>query len=238
MKKTHLIIMFATLVLLAGCKKEILITEPQTDITLHHGETYQIHAQCSNLITYEPVKEWVATVSDNGLVRANHIGGTTILLSSQDDTKSFYVTVEPRSHLYEEPKIPFGQTKAQIKSKYGDPIATQTNYYLYNYDGAYSPYLMISFKNEKVNGYVVLIENFKKRELDKFLEERYEYVVNVSSEYELYIDALQASSAKTIVGIDLFNYGGYEYWMVNYLPYTHNKGEKELIKHELEQLMK
>ncbi|MBQ5958416.1 MAG: Ig-like domain-containing protein [Bacteroidales bacterium] len=67
-----------------SCNKEKLITLTESSATLHHGETYQINAECENPILFSSENEYHAKVSSSGLVTANYIGNTTITLQSEN----------------------------------------------------------------------------------------------------------------------------------------------------------
>lgn len=237
MKKAKVIIIAITsIVLFASCKKEKLIEMTTTSKTLHYGETYRIPATCENTITYSSANEWNAKVSSFGTVTARHIGNTYIYLKSEDNNRSFHIIVEARSNLYYEPNIHLKWTEAHVKQTLGEPLSTTPNAWLYNYTGIYTPFLMVCFENYWVSSYVVLVDYRMKFEIDKYLEERYEYIGNSSSGYEMYIDALTVADANAIVAIDLFSYEGANYWMICYLPNESKQNTStERIKKQLEQ---
>ncbi len=78
------------------------LTISKTEITLIEGDDYQLEAYVTpddatdKTITWKSIAPEVATVSENGLVKAIKVGTTTILASSSNGlTKECFVTVEP-----------------------------------------------------------------------------------------------------------------------------------------------
>lgn len=78
------------------------LTISKTEITLIEGDDYQLEAYVTpddatdKTITWKSIAPEVATVSENGLVKAIKVGTTTILASSSNGlTKECLVTVEP-----------------------------------------------------------------------------------------------------------------------------------------------
>ncbi len=216
MRKLSFILMVVLAVSFTGCKKEKLITLPMTSTTLHHGETYQIAAECENPITYSSANEYHAKVSSSGLVTAKFVGNTIVTLQSEEDTKTFSVTVSPMSNLYAEPNISFGETKNSVISKLGTPDATTDDGLGYNnYSSAAQMLLVLLDEHDKVKGYGVIVKSSYTSELSDFLGERYDYV-GYSNEIFVYRNALTNAETTMVVGMQLYNVN---YWMVVYAPY-------------------
>ena len=205
-----------------GCKKEKLITLTTTSTTLHHGETYQISAQCENPITYSSANEYHAKVSSSGVVTAQYVGSTTVTLQSEDDTKSFSVTIAPKSNLYPEPNIRFGETKSSIISRFGTPdSSTDTGVGYIDYSTS-APGLLVMFdENDCVEDYAVIVKTEYSSELGTFLSERY-FFIGYSDGLTAYMNALTTSSATMMVGSKLYNIN---YWVTLYMPYDGSKKE-------------
>ncbi|MCR5659936.1 MAG: Ig-like domain-containing protein [Bacteroidales bacterium] len=206
-----------------GCKKEKLITLSETSTTLHHGETYQISAQCENPITYSSANEYYAKVSSSGVITAQYVGRTTIALKSEEDAKTFTVTVAPKSNLYPEPNIRFGETKNSIISKFGTPdSSTDTSVGYIDYS-TNAPGLLVMFdENDCVNDYAVIVKTAYSSELGTFLSERY-YFIGYSDGLSAYMNALTTTSATMLVGSKLYNVS---YWITLYMP---NDGRRREI---------
>ena len=184
---------------------------------MHHGETYQIPAQCDNPITYTSVDEYHANVSASGLITAQYVGNTTIRLTSEDDTKTFSVTVISRSNLYPEPNIKVGDTRSTVISKLGQPDASTSDGIGYNNYSTKAPMLAVLFDaNNRVKGYGIMVLSAYSSELSTFIRERYAYVT-MNEGSPIFINSLTAAGATLLVSYEYYNTN---YWMVTYLPYS------------------
>ena len=227
MRKLSIVIMAVLAISITGCKKEKLITLSETSTMLHHGETYQISAQCENPINDLSANEYHAKVSSSGVITAQYVGSTTISLQSEEDAKTFIVTVAPKSNLYVEPTISFGETKSSVISKLGTPDATTDGGIAYrDYSTAVEMLLVLLDDYDKVKAYGVVVKSSYTSELSDFLDERYDYV-GYSNEIFVYRNALTNTETTMIVGLKLYNVN---YWMVVYAP-SDNKSvfEKDSI---------
>ena len=215
------------MVLLAGCKKEKTISLNVLSKSIAVKETYAIPAKCDGPITYKSMNEYAAQVTQDGLLTGRHYTGKTtqIVLTSEDDTKSFTVEVAPRSTLYTEPRFDFGHPRSTYSPGL-TLVQSSDNANLYNFSvGGEGTYLMVMFDAaDKVSGYSILVPIRMKSQLEVFLEDRYEYVGLSDDGYNLYINALKAADATMIVGIDYFSSSGWTYWLADYIPYS-NKGK-------------
>lgn len=217
MKRLSFIVMAVIAFSLMGCQKEKLIILSMTSKTMHHGETYMISAQCDNPITYTSANEYHAKVSSSGLITAQYVGNTTIRLTSDDDSKTFSVTVSPISNLYPEPNIKLGDTRGAVISKLGQPDATTTDGIGYNNYSEKAPMLAVLFDaSNRVKGYGIMVLSAYSSELSTFIRERYAYVT-MSGSSPIFINSLTAAGATLIVGYEYYNTN---YWMVTYLPYS------------------
>lgn len=239
MKK--LIIAMAACMMIVGCKKQHMISCNVLSKSLAVKETYTVPATCEDPIIYTSANEYAVQVSSNGIVTARHYTGkgTEIALTSKDDSKSFIVHVAPRNTLYNEPKFAFGHPRSTFTPSY-QLVATTDDANLYSFKvGGEDSFLMVAFSDDDcVSAYSVLVPIEKKRDLDVFLEDRYEYI-GCSSGYDMYINALKEADVTMLVGVDLFNYNGLSLWMADYLPYAHdNKTSIEDMKGRLLTLLK
>ena len=222
--------------MIVGCKKENKIELQVVSKTLAVKENWQIPASCKDAITYSSTNEYCVLVSQAGIVTARHYKGigTEIKLLSKDDSKSFVVHVSPRNTLYTEPNIIFGQPKNLL----GTPDATTDNAYFYMNYGANAPFLLVMFDNsDHVDSYAILVNYDKKRDLDIFLEDRYE-LIGTQDGTTFYRNALTAEEATKAIGVELFSYSGMNYWMVVYMRYPHNKGNLELYEEAIKGFLK
>ena len=231
MRRITIVLIAAIAISFMGCNKEKLITLSTTSTTLHHGETYQIPAECENPITYSSANQYHAKVSSSGLVTAQYVGKTTIRLESEDDSKTFTVTVSPKSQLYPEPNIRFGETKSSVISKYGTPTTTNSGIGYNNYS-TNAPILLVTLDgNDCVTGYALAVKSAYTSELADFLGERYA-TIGYDDDVSYYRNGLSASTSTMAVALTLYNVN---YWLVAYLPYD-SKGD--INKIDMDALLK
>lgn len=213
MRKLSFVLMVVLAISFMGCKKEKLITLSTTSTTLHHGETYQISAQCDNPISYTSANEYYAKVSSFGKITAQYVGKTTIRLASEEDNRVFTVTVAPEYNLYPEPDIRFGETKASIISKLGTPDATTGGGIGYNNYSNAAPILMVLLdNNDCVQGYSVFVKTNYTSTLSNFLGERYVFL-GYGDDTFMYQNGLTESTATKYIASRYYNTN---YWWVVY----------------------
>lgn len=227
MRKISILLMAVLCVAATSCTKEKLITLSATSVTLYHGETHKIPAQCENPITYTSANEYHAKVSPSGLVTAQYVGSTTIRLTSEDDTKTFTVTVSPQSNLYPEPNIHIGATRNSVISMLGTPDYTDGNSIGYTSYSGNAPILIVLFDERNcVKSYAAVVGTTHTSSLRTFLSERYVYV-GMSDGTTFYRNGLTPSLATLAVAMEMYNLN---YWMVAYLSYNSKVGDMEQVR--------
>ena len=211
------------LLLFQSCQEEdYLHIKNETSVKLKHNETHKIQAESLSSITYQSENLYIANVDNYGYVRANYIGSTSIRLYNESGIENYVkVNVIPKSNLYPEPNISFGDTKYNVKSKLGVPDQEKTDAFLYTDYSTNAPYLLVTFEYGQVSSYAVLVNDYLYPELtNRFLAERYKYMGYIDN-IRTYIDALTLSEAKKTIAVGLYedaNYNYYEqFYLVGYL---------------------
>ncbi|MBR6438668.1 MAG: hypothetical protein IKS65_05735 [Bacteroidales bacterium] len=232
MKKLSLILLAILTVALIGCKKDddnndngggngggsssstILLQESSK--TLHHGDTYEIKAVCENPITYTSENDYVAEVNGNGIVHANYVGITNIILEDTVSSLQFKVTVAAESNLYTLPNINFGETRSTIISRFGNPDYEDEDGLLYERETeTIYGYMIVFDDTNKVYTYVVIVKPGYGHELaNVFIPERYAFLGEADI-YKYYMDALDLDDASTIVSATQETSTGY--WIAAYM---------------------
>jgi hypothetical protein len=188
--------------------------------TLYHEDEYQIEATSKAAITYSSENEYHAMVSETGLVTAKFVGETNVLLSNSGETKSFKVIVKPKSNLYPEPEVKFGDSKSSIITKFGTPGTETSSGVAYSNYSNSAPILMFLFdSSNKLTSYAIMVKSAYSSVLADFLLERYLAVSEKDGTF-LFINGLNANTATMIIGIELYNIS---YWRAIYVPNTPNK---------------
>jgi len=200
MRKNFALLILSIFVLVGCTKKEIVMD--QTEVTLHPGETYQIAAESSSPITYLSEDRFHAEVNVDGVVTAKYVGETNIKLSNGKDEKKLHVIVTPTNFCITEPDVAFGDSKASILEKFGEPDMeeTESGYTALMY--AYSDYamLMVFVLDENDNVVATLLGGMANitNDMKEFLGERYLYEGPFELEGEegdAYINALTENEA-------------------------------------------
>lgn len=237
MKK--LFALFLISVLFVGCN-ERQKQEPDVIIlnergkTLFYDDEYQIQAVSNSEISYKSDNEFHAFVSDEGLVTARHVGETNILLSNAEDSKSFKVTVRPKSNLYPEPDVKFGDYRSSVKAKFGTPDSETTEAIAYaNYSSA-APVVMFLFdSSDKLEAYSVMVKSEYSSLLTDFLLERYQAFSQKDGVF-LFADSLTPETTTKVIGLSLYNLS---FWQVLYMSNSVLK-KSSFRTHEYEEFMR
>lgn len=224
MKKLFYFLPALLLSALYSCSDNENIDLKESETTLFSGQQYAIKAKSDTKITYNSNDEFIATVSDKGIVSAETIGETTIVLDNSIDNKSFKVKVKPKYDLYSVPDLSFGMTKSDLIKKYGTPDGEDEEMNTISYEG-YSvpaPIVMFTFdKEDKLIASSVAVLTSYSQDILPFLDERYKYI-GEDEEAFLYIDAATEKEAKTYVIAEVVNI---DYWIVGYMPVKSEKAD-------------
>ena len=217
---THLfkLVFIAILIITSNsCKEEDVITLNITEKTLNYDDEFQIEAGSNSLITYSVQNEYHASVSETGLVKAQYVGVTNIILENAEDRKTVKITVEPRYNLYPEPNVYFGESKSSIISKFGWDYVESESAIAYENYATSAPIIMFTFDDfDKLSGYAIMVNTLYSSTLADFLMERY-LVAGIDNDVYYFINGLSIASATTAIMLELYNVS---YWMVLYVPNT------------------
>lgn len=223
--KKLLLFLFTPLMFACGGDGKESISLSESETTLKYQGTYQINATSENSISYTSEDEYHATVSSSGLVKANKVGETNILVSDGNSTRKFKVTVSPQSSLYDEPLTDWSLTKSQVISKLGTPASQADSSCIYQPSNSAISYIMYLFtKAGKIKSVGVVIQTAYTSELATFLTERYTYA-GQSNDTFLYYNQSTTAKATTIIGLSLYSTS---YWFAIYIPNTSTKSSKPL----------
>lgn len=212
----------AFVVLMSSCKKDSAsdkntITLSQNSVTLYHNDTYQIDARCKDNIAYSSHNEYVASVSATGFVTAQYVGETNVSLKSNEDSKTFKVTVAPKSNLYPEPNIEIGESKASVLQKFPQAEFYDGVLFIDNYSNA-APLLCIFLDdNLCVSFYGTFVKGKYSSELKTFMSERYYYLGEKDGMY-IFINGLNENTAT--MGVSYKYDSDDDEYTVIYLPWS------------------
>ena len=236
--KKHFVAIIVCAIILSSCNRENLIDLPVQSTDLTVTESYFIPAACKDPITYTSANEYAVQVSETGKVTARHYTGkeTEILITSEDDSKTFVVNVIPRNTLYIDPNITIGQQRSTLTINPNWLVYSDNNMDCYTYGGN-APYLLVSYTSaNRVDYYAVLVYPHLKYELATFLADRYEKI-STEDDVTYYRDALTPEAAKKLIAVYDYSYEGLEYRIALYTRYPLGKNDTSLVMHSIEKLV-
>ncbi|MDD2960626.1 MAG: hypothetical protein PHR45_00900 [Muribaculaceae bacterium] len=211
--------LFSLLSLMACSSDDDLEITSEKNIELTRENTSQI--KCSDpKATFISENEYVAIVSDKGLIEAQRIGETRIKINGKN---MINVTVKPVYTQYKEPLLTFGATKNEIISKAGNnyktPNATSLVYKFSNGPVIAHAYI---FENGKCTGSGMLVSTYYTETLTEFLLERYlPATLDYDNYLAVFINALTLAKTTMLIGEQIQS--AYDI-IVYYMPYDNAKG--------------
>lgn len=233
-------VIFCSLALLlltvfVGCSKdddnELVITSSK-NIELTYKGTSQINCSDSKA-TYSSEDEYIAKVSESGLITASHIGETYIDVNGK---KAIKVTVNPVYTSFIEPQFLFGATKEEVISKVGSDYNSATSSVI-GYiptSGKVKAYLYL-LKDGKVSAVAMTISTAYMESITNFLLERYIPAALSDENYTaLFINGLDLDKTTMIIGEQIYSAS-----LINvlYMPYVATKSRSTEEKQEYIQQM-
>lgn len=216
-----LIIIFAAC-LFSCTEKDISLTLDTNSVNMEFKNYYQLIANVTEAKYYSE-DEYHATVDENGLITANRIGNTNIVVSSSKGSAKVKVIVRPCYNLYPEPCRDWTKTKSQIISQYGTPSSETSSGISYLTDSKIYPLIIYEFdQNNILKESSVTVNESYASTLAKFLEERYAYSGIFSQTYIFYNEIKKESITMSVL---LSKISGYKLYLVRYVPYSATKSD-------------
>lgn len=164
--------------------------------------------------------DFVASVSNDGTITANHVGTCEITASSDRKNAKCTINVEPIWDTYVEPLTKWGATREEVKAYEKRSFLKEDDRNLYfGGDGKYVSGLSYSFNTDgKLHTVCVLIKHDQKpsvaKELAEFFKERYR-VISVSTSDSFFSNGNDKESSSTYIDVRI-NQRGYENYMFVY----------------------
>ena len=205
---------FMCVMLFTNCENSKMKISPSY-VTLHFEEELGLTViDNHSTVTWATDDDFVASVNNNGVVTAEHVGTTTIIAKDGKSEAYCSVSVTPEYFTYSEPIMDWGCSKQTIISKKGTPDDNQTDGLVYvqsKNKGIIETYL---FENGKLYGCGVALKlSYANTDVANFLLERYE-VVGVKNGVYYFINAMTLE--KATLGVSLMID---DYVLVTYAPW-------------------
>lgn len=221
MKKIASPFICSLLFILSSCSSDKL-TLDKTSLSLYAEDTEQLTA--NENVDWSTENEFVASVDEDGLVEANHVGRTYIVASSKNGEERCRVTVKAEYNTYTEPLFDFGKSMADIKKKEKRTVALETETSLgFTPKESALEAIMYLFEDGKMTSSGAFVKLSRAVEATYFLLERY-LVVGVDQQ-NIDIAMINNIPSKATVGIAVSVQK--DYCLVLYLPFTLTRSESE-----------
>lgn len=167
--------------------------------------------------------DFVASVSSDGTITANHVGTCEITASSDRRSAKCTINVEPIYTTYTDPLVKWGASKSDVKAyEKRTLVQEQANTLTYKIDKGAVKGLQYNFENGKLSSVMVLIDHEYNTsiatEMAEFLKERYR-VISVSANESYFSDGNDKSSSSTLVIVQIDPSGYRGTMLVYYFPY-------------------
>lgn len=180
-------------------------------ISLYVGETQKIEA-----VGAKSSNEFVASVSNKGEVRAEHVGTARISAGFQ---RHCTVTVKPKYNIYPDPYIKWGASISDVMRAVGSPTKQESAKLTYKISD--TTIIMYEFKQGGLSSVAVGLTNsisiLTASQLVYFMGERY-LPIDSSSGMYTFVDGYTMQSATTLISFTYKN----PLWLVAYLPISSN----------------
>ena len=224
-------VIFYLAVMLSVCMFSSCSSNDDTSVSLNEKEvvlkvdgTQQLKAT-GDVSKWSSENDFVASVSETGMVKANHVGETQIMAQGSNGSASCNVTVKPQYSYYIEPLCKEGVTKQDIKKFETRKLHTESSDDLF-YDGENSTISTVGYKfdtNGKLNFVMLMLPHHYSTtlatQLINFLLERYNPVTDLDGVYT-FIDANKLNLANKIVYMEVNPKGYSGYICITYLVNT------------------
>ncbi len=228
MKNTAFIAALLVGATVMGCgkDKDKEILEP-LNITMYAGDEYRIQP-ASGFDEYVTDNDYIATVTNEGLVHAWTIGETFVKAQNANAEQRVNITVTAR-YDFEEPCADWASTKNDIIRKYGAPDATAGNMIAYNHGEGNVPLVtMYAFDGAALIASFAMVEPENALVWIEFLSERYLTEPATAGIY-LFVNAWNKEDRTTFIGFQEYDDGSV--YRTTYMPY--NRSVKPTVLSDL-----
>lgn len=177
---------FLVMALMSCGKESPKLTVTPTEIALYAEGTTQITTN-ANDATFAVEDDFYASVESNGLVTANKVGETEIIVNSTLGTANVPVVVLPQYTLYPDVDGLVGKSTSAVVDVMGNSYETSTSNdgeleYIYYNPTSYCDLLGFTFSGGRCNAVVAFIPTEHTTKITKALIERYN-IVGMQNDY-------------------------------------------------------
>lgn len=190
-----------------------------SSVSLYYDGTQQLTAEGATSWTSRD--EFIASVDQNGLVNARHIGTTQIVVNNGRKTATCEVLIKPKYLLFNDPLLLWGSSKASIQSSESHSIIQELNndkYLAYDYTLGTTACIMIyMFENGSLKAVMAMLNKSSYTDAGYYLLERYQ-PISIGDDNEIYFaDAMTLDKAKTACVLDYSDLNGSKYTAILFM---------------------
>lgn len=223
MKKV-IAVLLSTIVLLCGCEKmNQLIVTPE-EIVLFTEDTEQISTNTESAI-YSSKDDFYASVDQSGLVTANKVGTTSVILTGGDKSITIPIKVMSKYSLYPNLDEIIGKTESDVRAKVSSSYTIDDGMWLYKDITQYAS-VGITYENGKVKNAVAFVPTSYTLMLTDALIERYS-VAGMQNDYFYFLN----HNRDVVITLIVYTY---DYLAVVYTAYTVLKAPFEMPSADLD----
>lgn len=173
MKNLLAVAVFAFCFMLGSCSA---IDANPTEICCCVGDQTQITTK-NQKVSFSSGNDYFASVDESGLVTANKVGQTNIIVESGLEDNEIPITINPRYTYFEEPFIEFGSTPDKVAGLYGECTSSFGGEYTYLNYGPNKATLVFAFENDALACVRVTLSSKDAGnntiDIDSYMTERY-----------------------------------------------------------------
>ena len=162
----------AASVVLVGCSKDDGGADAgkltKSSYVMYQDDTFYIEGENISNVEWDSENEFVATVED-GVITGQFVGET--IVTSGAGNLSFSVEVRPQYHIYDDPYMKWGASKAAVMAKLGAPYSEGKDNLAYMTTNTNAPLVIYMFENDRLVSCGVACKTAYR--LSYFLMERY-----------------------------------------------------------------
>lgn len=188
-----------------------------SSVSLYYEGTQQLSASGATSWTSE--NEFVAKVDSKGLVTANHVGNTNILVSNGNAMGKCAVNVKAKYNCYDTPLLNWGASTSAISAAetHTKSSSTSSDYLVYEYtNGTTIALVQYIFKSSALSGINVIMPSSDYASVGLYLLERYQPANKDDNDSYYFVDAMDVKHAKNVIVFALQTISNSKYTVVTY----------------------
>lgn len=210
---------------LASCGDDKSDDSPTTlsvnpsSVNLYYEGTQQLSA--SGATSWSSENVFVAKVDSKGLVTANHVGSTNILVSNGNAMGKCAVTVIPKYNCYDTPLLNWGASKSAISAAETHTASSSSSSTSLGYgytNGSVTSVVLYMFEDNALKSVGVVASYSDYAQIALYLLERYQIIDKDDDNNYYFIDSMDTNTANNVIALSTTTISNTKMTMVLYIP--------------------